>query len=190
MDVPDGPRVQAAELLRPWQSKDSPSAQAFLTRMHNDHNKTNDKDGQPMLARCPDCAGNGGCVLGIRAAFRIPKYFCRATGLSRTYIYGVTTVPKGEKAASVIAYDIREPGADRGVRIVNGPSFCQHVRSHQVRPGRPSKKTRRSPGKKKSKPTVTPDITAPVPAAELIAPPPPPPPPASDNGNLPPEDKR
>ncbi len=146
--------------------------------MNHDCSKSNAE--ALALARCPECAACGGCTLGIPAVFRIPADHCSSTGLSRTYIYGVTTPsPANDYNPPVAAYEIKKPGAKRGVRLINGASFCQHVRSHQIRPGRPAKKTRRQVTKQSIDPS-NPDAkmpASPAPLATPVTPPPPPPPP-------------
>jgi hypothetical protein len=131
-------------------------------------------------AHCADCLGSGGCILGIPAAFRVPKARCAVTGLSRTYIYEVTSSKKENNFdPPVISYELKQPGAKTGVRIVNGRSFCQHVRKHQIRPGRPAKKVRRANTQKKvtaANSKIVAPLVGTVPVADQTNPPPPPPP--------------
>jgi len=103
------------------------------TANHKENNGA-DQD-QPVLARCPDCQKNGGCILGIRAAFKIPKTRCPATGLPRTKIYEATS-PKPENNFNppVESYELKKEGAKTGHRIVLGRSYCRYIRSHKTQP--------------------------------------------------------
>jgi hypothetical protein len=155
---------------------------------------------QPVPARCPDCQEMGGCRLGIRAAFRIPQDGCLATGISRTAIYYATSpTEENQFNPPVQSYEIRKAGAKSGVRVVDGRSWCNYVRSQPPSPkvAKKSKAKRTKTPRTKTAPKnpanvpaavttavppsadTTPTISAapPVPGNGPVSPPPPPPPP-------------
>jgi hypothetical protein len=150
-----------------------------------------------VLARCPDCQSIGGCILGIRAAFEIPKSKCPATGVCRTKFYALTSPkPENNFHPPVDSYELKQPGAKTGDRIVVGASYCRFIRSHKTQPsGKYAKKKSRTPRKRPAvdnlpKPgtiiTPPPPADPPTPTATSAVvnnapPPPPPPPPADDN---------
>jgi hypothetical protein len=177
-------------------------------------NNGSDPD-QPILARCPDCQKDGGSILGIRAAFKIPRTRCPATGLPRTRIYDATS-PKPENNFNppVESYEIKKEGAKTGHRIVLGASYRRYIRSHKTQPNakyqgqlpKPLRKRPRKKGKVESPATAppatrtaapkpgaaerpaVPPTTADAPAAPVgftNNPPPPPPPPEADNFSIP-----
>ena len=155
---------------------------------------------QPALAKCPDCLGFGGCLLGLPALFEMPEQKCSATGLWRTRLYKLTSPTEDNGFhPPVESFEERNEGARTGHRMILGASLCRHIRNHKTKPSSQNsakkKKKSRSANKnvasnKTPKPVTTP--TPPPPAdppaptatsavANNTPPPPPPPPPEDDN---------
>jgi len=155
---------------------------------------------QPVPALCPDCREMGRCRLGIRAAFRIAKDGCPATGICRTTIYAATSpTEENQFEPPVKSFEIKKAGAKSGVRVVDGRSWCNYVRSQPPSPkvAKKSKAKRTKTPRTKTAPknpanvpaavttavppsadtTPTNSAASPVPGNGPFSPPPPPPPP-------------
>ena len=103
--------------------------------MNRTLSNSNPSVAEPVLARCPDCREVGGCRLGIRAAFRIEKAGCTATGICRTTIYDATSPTKENQFnPPVQSYEIKKAKAKSGVRVVDGQSWCNWVRRQKPSP--------------------------------------------------------